>query len=837
MAELLPIDTIQQELQLAWASRRNFVLRAPTGSGKSTRIPPLLYNWQGFDRERHIIVLQPRRMAARLLAGRVAEELGGSTGQLVGYRIRFDSRTSSATRIFYVTEGLLLRQLVCGESMDRIGAILFDEFHERHLEGDVCLGLARGMQEKGWMGKIGVMSATLETGGLVDYLPDCAVLESDGRQYPVDIRYLGSGGKMPLWEFSASAVKSAIADGCRADFLLFMPGKHEINKSAEAISSLRETRGWDIVPLHGELDPQAQDSAIRAGSRPRIIIATNIAETSLTLPGIRTVIDAGLAKMAAFDPRRGINTLLTTKISRASADQRSGRAGRLEAGHCYRMWTPKDHEHRPAYTEPEIHRLDLSETLLNLVSNGIGEDFPWYERPADGNLGHAQELLEDLGAISGNHITAVGSKMANYPLHPRHSRMLEAAKTYGCEDLILAAIAISQTRRFILPLGDSKRAQERERWWEAAENVSDLLKEVIVWQIVLRENANMAFCRDWGLHFQSIRQATQIYQQLKRLSQTAGSDVPVDPNGFAKSLLTGYADQIGLRTGKGTANCRLVHGRGGVLQRDTVVGDARLFVATDIEERELKGEVALILGRITAIGEDWLEEQFPGELKRRTCEKLDVQRRRVVCVEEVVFRDLVLQQKEHGEPDPDKSASLLAEGIAGNRWILKNWNEAAENWIRRVNTLAHFFPEWEIKPVFEDDRLILIEQICAGAVSYKQVKDRPVLPVLETWLPESILPVLDQYVPVRYDLPGKGSPKLRYEADGSVILPARIQQLYDIRGADLSICDGRCRLRIEILAPNNRPVQITDDLDGFWERQYPEIRKQLFGRYPKHEWR
>ncbi len=837
MPDSLPIDALRKELEQAWSRRQNFILRAPTGSGKSTRIPQFLHNWRGFDADKAIIVLQPRRMAARLLARRVAGEMGVETGDLVGYRIRFDARVSNATRIVYVTEGLLLRQLVSGAGMDGIGAIIFDEFHERHLEGDVCLGLARMRQSTGWTGRIGIMSATLETGELLEYLPDCSVLESDGRQYPVETRYLGNGGNKPIWEFAAAAVKSAIADGCSHDFLLFMPGKFEINKSVEAISRLREVRGWDILPLHGELDPASQDNAIKTGSRPRIVVSTNIAETSLTLPGIRTVIDSGLAKMAAFDPRRGINTLLTEKISRASADQRAGRAGRLAEGHCYRMWTSKDHEHRPAYTEPEIFRLDLSETLLQLTSCGIAGEFPWFERPREQNLEHAHTLLEDLGATVDGQITAVGRAMVTYPLHPRHSRMLEAARQYGCQDLVIAAIAVSQVRRFILPLADKQKSSQRESWWVEADNISDLLRDILVWQKVLNENMRPALCREWGLHVQAIRQATRIYQQLKHITGKHYQKTAVDPNGFAKSLLTGYADQIGLRANRGTLSCRLVHGRKGMLQKDTVVHNAALFVATDIEERELKGDVTLMLGGITAVEQAWLEDLFPGELKRVVQDKLDVQRRRVIRVEALTFRDLVIQEAEHGEPDPGQSAALLAGGILEHGWVLKNWNEKAENWIRRVNTLARYFPEWEIKMIRAEDRLFLTEQICTGATSYKAVKDREVLPVLETWLPDHLLPLLDQYVPERFPLAGKGSPKLRYEPDGSVVLPARIQQLYDIKGDDLRICDGRCQLLIEILAPNQRPVQVTDDLDGFWQRQYPQIRKELFGRYPKHEWR
>ncbi len=834
----LPIDRIREDLEQAWERRRNFILKAPTGSGKSTRVPRFLLEWKGFPPGQTVIILQPRRMAARMLARRVASELGEATGETAGYRIRFDSQRSERTRLLYVTEGLLLRQLASGDRLEEVGAILFDEFHERHLEGDLSLGLAVELQQAGWGGRIGILSATLETGGLGDYLPQAEIMESEGRQFPVDVTYLGGDAREPVWDRAAQAVRTAIADGAAADILMFMPGKYEINRSVEAISGLRETRGWEVWPLHGDLDPAAQDRSVAEGGAPRVIVSTNIAETSLTLPGIRTVIDSGLARVPDFDPRRGVNTLLTEKISRANADQRAGRAGRVAPGRCYRMWSQRDHEHRDSFTPPEIERLDLSETRLQLAALEKDINFPWFQAPPGEAWSHAGELLEDLGALKAGRITPAGKEMVRLPLHPRFSRMVVAARSYGCTEVVLAAIALTETRGLLLPLADKRRAAEREEWWAPAEGVSDLLREVLVWQKTLQAGGKMDFCREWGVHGQSLRQATRIYQQLARLAGPDRTrDEPVDPDGFGKSLLTGYVDHLGQRIDRGTLRCRLVYGRGGLLRKDSVVEDSPLFVAAEMEEREYKGEATLFLGGLTAVKESWLEELFPGELRLEVMERLDPARRRVERLERAVFRDLVLREKSSGSPDPDSAAQVLARAVFENAWPLKQWDEAAENWIRRVNVLARFCPEWEIKPIQKGDRLLFIEQICEGATSYKEIKDRPVMPALASWLPDTLLPLLDDWVPVRFPLPGKGSPKLRYEEDGTVVLPARIQQLYDVPGASLAVCQGRCRLRIELLAPNGRPVQITDDLDGFWTGQYPQVRRDLFGRYPKHEWR
>jgi ATP-dependent helicase HrpB len=833
----LPIDSLKPDLHAAWSSARNFILRAPTGSGKSTRVPRFLLEWEGFPSGKQVLILQPRRMAARLLARRVASELEEPLGRTVGYQIRFESVRSAETRLLFVTEGLLLRMLSGRGALRDVGAILFDEFHERHLEGDVGLGLALEAQRGGWEGRLGIFSATLETGGLGAYLPDAAVLESEGRQYPVEVHYLGDGGRTPPWEQAAAGFREALAAGADGDMLIFMPGKFEIQRTVEALENLREGRGWDIFPLHGDLDAAAQDRAIGSGDRPRVIVSTNIAETSLTLPGIRTVIDSGLARMPDFDARRGVNTLLTEKISRASAEQRAGRAGRLAPGRCFRLWSDKDHAHREAFTPPEVSRLDLTETRLQLLSLGKDATFPWLEAPPERAWQRAGELLEDLGASHAGSITALGREMARFPLHPRFSRILLAGQAAGCAELVLLSIALLEVRQLVLPLADKRKAAEREKWWTEAEGVSDLLRDVLVWQRAMEAGGSMAYCREWGVHGQAVRQAARIYQQLQRLlgaaEQTGGGSVAE----FGKCLLTGYVDHLAMRLDRGTLRCELVHGRRGELRRNSLIGDARLFVAAEVEEREFRGEATLFLGAATAVEEAWLDEIYPGERRVDCSERMDLQRRRVERVQRTQFRDLVLQEKTAGEPDPDRAGQVLARYIHSEGWTLKQWDHEAETWIRRVNVLASACPEWEIKPIRDEDRLLFIEQICEGATAYKEVKDRAVLPVLETWLPESMLPLLEDWVPTRFPLPGGSRAKLRYEADGTVVLPARIQQLYDVPGDSLAICKGRHRLRLEILAPNGRPVQITDDLDGFWTGQYPQIRKDLFGRYPKHEWR
>jgi ATP-dependent helicase HrpB len=347
----------------------------------------------------------------------------------------------------------------------------------------------------------------------------------------------------------------------------------------------------------------------------------------------------------------------------------------------------------------------------------------------------------------------------------------------------------------------------------------------------------MAWCREWGIRGQALRQAGRVYEQLKRLLGNEEAGASGTAEDFAKCLLTGYVDHLAKRLDRGTLRCEMVHGRRGEIRRDSLIGDADLFVSAEVEEREFRGEATLFIGGNTVIEKAWLDELYPGEVVQESVERMDMERRRVERTDRTVFRGLVLEEKQQGEPDPATAAHVLAQHIQSEGWILKKWDNEAETWIRRLNVLARACPELEIKPIEEQDRLLFIEQICEGATAYKEVKDRPVLSILQSWLPDSLLPLLDDWAPTRFPLPGGSRVKLRYEENGAVVLPARIQQLYDVPGKSLVICQGKQPLRLELLAPNGRPVQITDDLDGFWTGQYPQVRKDLFGRYPKHEWR
>ncbi|MDQ6860502.1 MAG: DEAD/DEAH box helicase, partial [Verrucomicrobiota bacterium] len=418
----LPIYELEESIVRTLRDGSRLILQAPTGSGKSTQVPQILFD-HGLLGAGEVVILQPRRIAARLLATRVAAERNEKLGGLVGYQVRFENVVSKQTRIRFVTEGILLRQLIQDPELRSVSAILFDEFHERHLYGDITLARALRLQESTRPDlKIVVMSATLDTGALQEFLEPVATLTSAGRQHPVEIEYLPKPTRLDdyaIWDLAADELVR-IAPLTEGDVLIFMPGKYEINRTLAAVRASRVSDRFVPLPLHGELQTAEQDAALAHYEKRKAIIATNVAETSLTIEGVRVVIDSGLARIARFDPRRGINTLLVEKISRASADQRAGRAGRTAPGHCLRLWTEREHVDRAPQELPEVKRLDLAEVVLTLKASGIDDvaNFRWLEPPDPRALTRAEQLLVDLGALSlsDGRITELGRRMLAFPV-------------------------------------------------------------------------------------------------------------------------------------------------------------------------------------------------------------------------------------------------------------------------------------------------------------------------------------------------------------------------------------------------------------------------------------
>ena len=841
---MLPIEDIRDELATAVRRSRRIILTAPTGSGKSTQVPQMLLDLGALGTGK-AVVLQPRRLATRLLAKRVAEERGGTLGAEVGYQIRFESVCGPKTRIHFETEGILLRQMLAEPTLAGVSAIVFDEFHERHVYGDVTLARAVQLQQTSRPDLLlVVMSATLDARLLRPYLEPCVHLHSEGRTYPVTIEHL----PRPLhpqrdtpWDAAADAYERAAHAGQNSgDALIFMPGAYEIQRTLDALRHTPAAKGALLLPLHGELSPMDQDAAVARYDQKKIVVATNVAETSLTIDGIRLVIDAGLARVARFDPWRGINTLLIEHISRAAADQRAGRAGRTAPGHAIRLWTENEHAGRAAHDVPEIRRVDPSEIILTLKALGVTdmESFPWLEPPEARALERALTLLRDLGALdAGGSPTPLGQRMLSFPVHPRYARMLLAAGERGAVRAIALIAAIAQGRP-ILVRHAGKEAAERRRDLIGGGN-SDLLVLMRAWNYARQNNFDVNRCRRLGIHAAAARQVGPLRDYFLRIA--AAQHLPLETQApddaeLAKCVLTGFSDQVARRLDRGTLRCELVHKRRGELARASVADEARLLVANEIHEiGRGDGEMNVLLTQATAIQEDWLRELYPTDIAERFTVSWDADAKRVVARQEIVFRDLPLDSQLHGAPPAEEAARLLAAKVLAGECTLKEWNRAVDQWVARVNLLARTWPEWQLPEYNENTRELLIQQICLGAASYKEIKDRPVLPTVKALLSPTQQALVETHLPERVTLANGRRVKVQYADATEPYVAARIQELFGVATLP-TLAQGRVPLVIQVLAPSQRPVQITKDLVGFWRDHYPRIKQELRRKYPKHKW-
>ncbi len=841
----LPIFEIEQRLLDALKTHRRLIVTAPTGSGKSTQVPQMLVNLI----DGQVTVLQPRRLPTRLLAKWVAESRGVKLGAEVGYQMRLDSVTSAATRIRYVTEGVLLRQMLADPDLNGVSAIIFDEFHERHLYGDITLARALQIQESTRSDLIIiVMSATLDIAPIQKYLQPCALLSSEGRAYPVAVEYLAkSTGDAPVWGLAVKELERLVRQHPEGDALIFMPGAYEI---ARTVQAARDTLGSQFVvfPLHGELPPADQDAAVARHDRRKIVVATNVAETSLTIDGVRLVIDSGLARMPRYDPYRGINTLLIEKISRAAADQRSGRAGRTAPGHCLRLWTAHEQAARPAQELSEVKRLDLSEVILTIKASGVIDvkAFRWLEAPDARALERAETLLADLGAIDQmtGAITTLGRRMLAFPVHPRYARMLLAAQEYGCVRQVALIAALTQGRDLLARRQGSEFNDRRDELFNG-ETESDFFLLMRAWRYAEGNGYHTERCRQAGVHAQAARQVGPLFEQFLRIAAAEGMDIaeqPLSENVNAavqRCLLVGFSDHLAKRLNASSLRCELVHGRRGTLARESVV-KAPLFVVAEVREVESSGgrerNLNVMLHLATAVKEEWLRELFPADFREAHVVAYDSASRRVVAKLEKRFRDLVLEENLSAKPPVEEAAKILAREVAAGRCVLEHWNEAVEQWIVRVNRLRDWMPELELPAIGAADRQIMFEHICHGGFSYNEIKDRPVLPVVKSWLSRQQQGWVEEYAPERIQLPRGRMVKVVYSADGAPTIAARIQDLYDIKDT-LWIASHRVAVRIQVLAPSNRPVQVTENLALFWSETYPKLKQELQRKYPKHVWR
>jgi ATP-dependent helicase HrpB len=605
-----PILAYKEDILASLKEKNQLVLRAPTGSGKSTQIPQIIRD-SGIC-SGTVLVLQPRRIAARMLATYIASQRKSILGKEIGFSTRFESAVSDETKILFITEGILPRMLIKDRYLMSIDVVIFDEFHERSITTDLGLALLRELQFHRQNLRLIVMSATLDTGPLLEYLPNARIIDSPGRTYPIEIQYAPVSRETPVWDAASKATDRLLRSGAEGDILIFMPGAYEIRRTIDALENDIRSEPISTVPLYGDLPEHLQQQALTQMNRRKIIVATNIAQTSLTIPGVRHVIDSGLARINRYDSARGFNTLYTEPISSDAAQQRSGRAGREAPGTCVRLWSNMQQESKPVFTPPEIMRIDLSEVLLTLSMLGYinAISFPWFTMPQSSAIEAAQELLKLLGAIdSQGELTENGKLMAHLPMHPRLSRLLLSAASLNALDLATFAAAILTERSMV---------NGRPQYPDDAYNTpiqSDFYAYYVLFEKIRSQSFSQAICSRFAINISAAKaiERTQSYfslqfQKYNSIKNLGGNSI----EGFAESLLIAYPDRLISRKDSSTLQCNLRDNRRGDLDPDTIVRKAPLCIAADVREsRHSAGQILKVqLSMICEIRPEWLTKYF-----------------------------------------------------------------------------------------------------------------------------------------------------------------------------------------------------------------------------------
>ncbi len=847
----LPIHELRGRLRTTLAEWDRVVVTAPTGSGKSTQIPQMLA--EDCCGPGRILVLQPRRLAARMLAVRVAEERGVSLGGEVGYQTRFDSAVSDETRICFITEAILLRRILSDGALRGVAAVVFDEFHERSLASDVGLALARAVLEHERPDlKIVVMSATLAAEPVCDYLGQCPHLHAEGRCYPVEVSYLRRPLRGDVWDAASGALADVLRTGVAGDVLVFMPGVYEIRRTAEACGRLGSSERFAVMPLYGDLGRQEQQRVMAACETRKVIVATNIAETSLTIPGVRHVIDCGLARVSRYDSGRGVNMLVTETISRSSADQRSGRAGREAPGTCRRLWSDGEHRLRPAHTDAEVRRVDLAETVLLLVSLGHGDPaaFPWFEAPPAASLENAVSLLRELRLVTGTllSLTELGHRAIRIPAHPRLSTLMCHADGVGCfEEAALAAAILSERPLPVTRKGgrgtlrDAVRntpggaAADRER----EHMPSDLFALFHALHQAERAHFSRDACSRLGISGVAARDVWRTFRALVAAGRRHGlgaSRGVRDTEGFLMSVLLAFPDHLARRCDSGSLMCELRGGKRGELARVSTVRGHDLLVAGEMREVPRSGSTRPLLSLVSAVRREWLEQLFPESWLEEEATEWDSRRRQVVLQRRVTCLGVVLEEQTSADVDAVEAAAILAGRVKAGELVLRGWTKDVEAWMQRARWVAGMFPERSLLTYDDTDMDVILQEVCSGARRYKDIRDVPCLDLVRHALSWDDQQFVEKMAPPWIRLPTGRRMRLQYIPGQPVKGKAPIQDLFDV-SRHPHVAGGRERVLLEILAPNMRTVQITQDLPGFWADIYPRVKQELARRYPKHEWR
>lgn len=826
----LPIDSFISEITSKLKNSENLVITAAPGAGKTTRLPPAFLNVIS----KKIVVLEPRRMAAIAAAHRIAEELGWQVGREVGYQVRFANKTSAQTRLVFMTEALLARQMIDDPELSDIDLVILDEFHERSLHVDLALGLLRELQELGRNIKLLIMSATLEAEKIADYLGHCEVVSVPGKLFALDIHYQKNSQLLQttpaFYENLFQTVKEAQAN-TNKDILVFLPGVGEIERTQNLLQPWADSKNIELVPLHGSLNLEDQRHALQKTSGQRIILSTNVAESSVTIDGVNTVIDSGLAKNMKQDHRTGFSRLELGRISLSSAVQRAGRAARQFPGVCCRLWNKMDELSFTKGEVPEIQRVDLTESLLFLSAQGVTDfnAFSWFEKPSAIAIQNAQNFLKISGAVDQNNkITELGRKISHFPLPVRLAKLMLVGIGLGATELAAEMAALLQERDVLRRdsissfIGDNFEC-----------DLSARLEVLHSFRANKKAPKEAAFFALQTVD-QSARQIEDLARRLSKPTTHSRSLTAIDSALVKKMLLLSYADRLCRRRGK-TERALMVGGRGVKLQTESLVKNSEFFVA--LSGMEGSSDTDTVVNLACGFDKDFVLNTFKDQIKKIKDVVFVEEKGQFFCREYRALHGLPLDEPTLSPASSEDIAEKLPIILVDKfDYVLKK-NDKLAHWWDRFEFLKKQEPQ-DLKLESLDVEKLKLEaftQASLGEKSLAAMIEKDLVYFFEVSFPSEVVQVLRKEIPEKIEVPSGSRIKVIYPPDKNPYIEVRIQEIFGLMVTP-KVYFSKIPVTLHLLGPNFRPVQVTSNLESFWQNGYPEVRKELRIKYPKHQW-
>jgi len=824
----LPIDCVLPDIGAALRTHPRVLVEAPPGSGKTTRIPPFLVDDDVIEGD--VVVVEPRRIAARFAARHVAGERGETVGATIGYQVRFESVVSPATRVRYVTEGVFARQLLSDPTLRGVGVVVLDEFHERHLHADLALGWVLHLQNTTRPDlRLVVMSATLEASPLEAFLSPCGRIRAEGKRFEVAVTFSNAPDDRPLPQRVASAIRTMARDGLDGHVLVFLPGAAEIRKAGEACEPVARSFGLEVVTLHGNLPSEEQDRALAPSDRPKIILSTNVAESSVTIDGVVAVIDSGLARIAGHAPWSGLPTLQVAPVSKASVTQRTGRAGRTRSGRCLRLFSEADWMRRPDHDPPEVRRSDLTEAAL--MVRGLGATdihaFPWLDPPEPTAWSAADTLLSDLGALRPDgSLSEIGHSLLRFPTHPRVARILVEAERRGVVDQAATLAALIGERDIAL----SRRSTMTGPGARGDKGSADLLDSLDLFREAASDRFSDRTLRVLGVDPRAAREVDKVRRSLLACARSAAPSPSNAEDALRTCVLSGYPDRVARRVrGREVA----LAGGGLALVDADEWSVPEFLVAVDAEERREGKTRRLMVRSLCAIDPACLLDAFPDRIEETEEHRWNAGRGCVETVERLTYRGLTLDETRNPRSVSREASAVLAnEAIALGVHTFAPEGEL-DSLLGRVaflRDLGHDLPAMDLASAQAK-----LRELCEGKRCLRDLHDAGLLHALRACLSQGQVQRLDRFSPPSVRLPGGRELRIHYEPGKPPWGASRLQDFFGLVDGP-RVAEGRVAVTLHLLAPNQRAVQVTSDLAGFWAQHYPKLRTQLCRRYPKHAW-